>query len=153
MRGWCHGGVQWQWRRRNWRFLAEHQGGDRTLGERMDLLMFGYFRFQMKRQHFFRRPWQSDQWDLRALGVPLLFLDLRLLTFDWRSNFGKWCLASLLLRQPIWWEQISLSWIFLLPLISAAKWYLRWQEFCHWSEFNASCLDQLRISWWSALDQ
>ena len=112
MRRWYHGGVQWQWRRRNWRFLAEHQGGNRTLGERMDLPMFGYFRFQMKRQHFFRRLWQSDQWDLRALDVPLLFLDLRLLTFDWRSNFGKWCLASLLLRQPMMRTNILLLDIF-----------------------------------------
>ena len=81
-------------------------------GERMDLPMFGYFRFQMKRQHFFRRLWQSDQWDLRALDVPLLFLDLRLLTFDWRSNFGKWCLASLLLRQPMMRTNILLLDIF-----------------------------------------
>ena len=53
--------------------VEERQGGNRTLGERMDLPMFGDFRFQLKRQHFFNRLWQSDQWDLRALGVPLLF--------------------------------------------------------------------------------
>ena len=74
--------------------------------------MFGDFRFQLKRQHFFNRLWQSDQWYLRALGVPLLFLDLRLLTFDWRSNFGKWCLASLLLRQPMMRTNILLLDIF-----------------------------------------
>ena len=108
MRRWYPSGVHWQWRRRNWRFLAEHQGGNWTLGERM----FVYFRFQMKRQHFFRRLWQSDQWDLRALDVPLLFLDLGLLTFDWRSNFGKWCLASLLLRQPMMRTNILLLDIF-----------------------------------------
>ena len=118
MRGWYPGCLHWQWRRRNWRFLAEHQGGNWALGEIMDLSMFGYFRFQMKRQHFFRRLWQSDQWDLRALNVPLLFLDLRLLTFDWRSNFGKSCLASLLLRQPMMRTNIPLLDIFAPSYIS-----------------------------------
>ena len=133
-------------------FLAEHQGGDRTRGERMDLPMFGYFRFQMKRQHF------SEDFDkvISEIYVPWMFRSFFWIFVFWRLiddqtlENGVWLLYC---WDNQWWEQISFSWIFLLPLISPAKWYLRWQEFCHWSEFNACCLDQLRISWWSALDQ